>query len=422
MRKIGGWVGAAGTVLVIGGCGETPRPPSAVTDSLGVAIVRNEPASVAAAPVWTLSEKPVTEIGGGADPAVPLTRVTAVAPLGEGQVAIGAEAPAQVLVLNQDGSLLGTLGRQGDGPGEFWGVGSVVPLSGDSVAVWDPDRRRISVFDFGGGFHREMDLSEIAPPSARAAPSTEWVSGFTHLLAFDSESFVLYGEGMISPQPDPGVIRPELSALRISVTGEQLSNFGLFPGMTISVGGPAGPLPIPFGARLYATTTGQHFVAGTAQASEFRVYDRGGALVRIVRWPETDRTITGPFLARWREMVDSQPQIQGLLESVPRADRFPAYEGLVSTDRGEVLVGSYPGPLGIWPMRRADHGPEALDPQIRMPARKWMLFGPDGILRGLIETPRGFEPYSVRDGLVWGVYVDEMDVESVRAYEVIEPD
>lgn len=80
-----------------------------------------------------------------------------------------------------DGALQGVLGRPGGGPGEFASVGSVVPLGADSVAVWDPDRRRVSVYHTGGRLQREMDLRDIAPLSTRAAPSMDVASGMTRL-------------------------------------------------------------------------------------------------------------------------------------------------------------------------------------------------------------------------------------------------
>lgn len=38
-----------------------------------------------------------------------------------------------------------------------------------------------------------------------------------------------------------------------------------------------------------------------------------------------------------------------------------------------------------------------------------------------LETPEGFQPYAVRDGRVWGVFRDELEVESVRAHGIVKP-
>jgi hypothetical protein len=50
--------------------------------------------------------------------------------------------------------------------------------------------------------------------------------------------------------------------------------------------------------------------------------------------------------------------------------------------------------------------------------RRWLVFDGDGILAAGVDTREGFEPHAVREDRVWGVFKDELDVESVRAYEV----
>jgi len=69
-------------------------------------------------------------------------------------------------------------------------------------------------------------------------------------------------------------------------------------------------------------------------------------------------------------------------------------------------------------MRRQDEMPDLLRPQIRMPRRNWLVFDSTGVFQATFRTPEGLEAYAVRDGLIWGVYTDSLDIESVRAYEI----
>lgn len=411
----GGWL--LMVTVALGGCGETADRSLAVIDSAGVEIVTNSPGSIEAAETWSLSAEPVVEIGAGANPDVALYEITDVAPLAGGRVAVGTLTPSRALVFEPDGTLAATLGGEGEGPGEFSMVRSVAPLGGDSVAVWDPSRRRISVFAADGALVREVDLSDVAPLSAMAVPNTRMTSGFVHLLPGGSGSLVLFGEGLFGSNDDPGVGRPELPTRRITTQGDELASLGPFPGMEVVFGS---QLELrPFGARTYATTVGDALVVGTAETTQYRVFGPGGELERIVRWPDGDRDVGGPFLSTWSDMVDSAPpRMREMVEALPLPERFPPYEGLVSTDAGEVLVGEYAGPVGIVPMRRADHGPEALRPQRPIPERRWLVFGPDGALTAQVSTAEGFEPYAVRQGRMWGVYTDEVDVESIRAYRL----
>lgn len=117
-------------------------------------------------------------------------------------------------------------------------------------------------------------------------------------------------------------------------------------------------------------------------------------------------------------MVDASEDFKAVAESVPLPERFPAYEGLVVTDEDEILVGDYAGPLGVWPTHPSDEVPGPFRPVIPMPARLWLVFDSTGALTASVGTPEGFEPHAVRDGLMWGVRIDELDVESVRAYGI----
>ena len=161
--------GAAALVLAavtLSACAGSSGPAATtVTDSAGVQVVTNQPGSIEAAQTWRLAAQPVVEIGAGASPDAPLYRVAAVVPLPGGRVAIGTQTPPQVLVFASDGTLAATLGRQGDGPGEFHGVASVVPIGADSLAVWDDRRRRMSVFTMDGSLIWVMHLIKTRMPS-----------------------------------------------------------------------------------------------------------------------------------------------------------------------------------------------------------------------------------------------------------------
>ena len=428
MRKTGGPTYAvpvfAILLLIIAtlmGCaGDARKSDVAVRDSAGIRIVENLPGSIEAAGTWTLSHDPVVEVGGGVDPATPLYHVTDVAPLDDGRVAVAVNTPPQVHVFGSDGTLTTTLGRAGAGPGEFASVASIVPFTGDSVAVWDADRRRISIFETSGRYVREIDVSDLAPVSTRAAPSMSTASGFTHLLASGPRAFVIFGEGAVAPDPAPGISRPTLPSIRISTSGNALAQFGEMPGMEMVHGGPAGSLPLPFGARTDAATSGEVLVTGTGDLTQIRVFGNDGSPIRIVRWPDRDRTVGGDWLDEWTAMVENAPPpIRELVDATPRRELFPAYTGILTSDEGDVLVGEYAGPIGIWPLRHAGEGPEALRPVRRTREQRWLVFDNAGVITATLRTPEGFAPDAIRDGRIWGVFTDTLDVESVRAYRIV---
>lgn len=386
-----------------------------VRDSAGLQIVENLPGAVEAAPEWAVSDSPSFEAGSGVDPEVPLSRITSVVPLPSQQVAVGTTMPPHVLVLDEDGSIHSQIGQQGDGPGEFQTIGSVLLHGSDSLLVWDPHRRRASLFDLEGRLAREIDLSSVAPQSAASAADAASNSGYTHLYPLTSETMVLFGEGMIAGDRTPGVQRPELPTYGISSAGEVVASYGNFPGMAVVQ--PQG-LPAPLGARSYLTTTEGTVVVGTAERFEYRMFDGTGSLTRIVRWNGEKREPLGAHLGQLDEMVENLGEMAAVVEALPRPESAPAHAELIGSDDGYVLVSEYPGPLGAFPLRRADDAPEALRPTIPVPPRRWWVFDPAGVLVATLTTPRGFEPQLLRNAHLWGVHSDDLGVESVRSYRL----
>lgn len=397
---------------MLSSCTEEAPEARSVADSAGVQIVTNLHGSLEAADVWTLSAEPFVDIGSGQDPEVPLFGVTDVTPLDGDRVAIAMNRPSTVLVFGSQGRLIGRLGQEGEGPGEFFNLRSVVHLGGDSLAAWDQERRRMSVFTVEGRFIREVDLSEIALANA---PSADAPGGTTFLHPAGQGSLILFAEAVFGEQR--GVKRESANSYRITTDGEATGAYGPFPGMETFLG-PQGGAFVPFGARTFAVTSGHALVVGSSEVSELRFYAPDGELERIVRWPDRDRTADGVFLSRWstlaEEWVSEQPSAQRdlfreYLEAIPKAERFPAFADLVSDSNGQIWVGVYPGPLGIQMNQR----------MLRVATRRWLVFDPDGVVSATVSTPAGFEPHAVREGVVWGVYRDDLEVESVRAYRIL---
>lgn len=165
----------------------------------------------------------------------------------------------------------------------------------------------------------------------------------------------------------------------------------------------------PFGAPLSAATSEGTLLVGTGEAPELRSYDASGALTRVLRWPDADRTVTpgqrDAFLQASLDLLppDQATALRPRLEAVPHPPRAPAFQDLLPAPDGSLWVGDYPGPV-------------AALPGAPRPARRWLVFGPDGILRERVVTPEGFEPRALAGDRVYGVHVDPLGVERVRAY------
>ena len=231
-------------------------------------------------------------------------------------------------------------------------------------------------------------------------------------------SFALLGIGVLGP--GEGVRRVAVPSLKISSAGVVITELGAFPGETTFSSDQTGVAPFPLGPDTHVAALGDRFVVGTAETEEYRRYAPDGGLEQLVRWPpsdtiltESDRSAWESFLGDWLGAMPRQEaaSIQEILDVIPDPARRPAYSGLVTSDAGEVWVGDYhPGQLELG---------SAYMGRLPVPERKWLVFDQNGTLESTVRTPDGFRPFTVENGKVWGVHTDDLDVESVRAYEIV---
>ena len=89
--------------------------------------------------------------------------------------------PGRFILLNPSGRFVSTIGRPGDGPGEFLMAGRPVPSEGDSLFLYDVRRRAVSVFDPEGTFARRFSLP-ASPGVGMGSPA---------ILRFDDGGMVM---------------------------------------------------------------------------------------------------------------------------------------------------------------------------------------------------------------------------------------
>lgn len=126
-------VAAALLPLLLPACSDTP-PGS--TDA--------EPELTAWAPVFE------TRIGSADDPEQSLTRIGQVLIGPGGRLYVSQSSDREIRMYDAGGDLLGTIGREGEGPGEFRGI-SWMSLRNDTLYTSDNGLGRLTAFDLEGG-------------------------------------------------------------------------------------------------------------------------------------------------------------------------------------------------------------------------------------------------------------------------------
>lgn len=99
---------------------------------------------------WKLAE--VTRISGGAEGPGELQVPNDAAVDGDGRVYVAERVRPAIKVYGPDGRFLRTIGREGEGPGEF--ERAFVAVTGDHLYVHDPRSSRTSLFDTSGVYRR----------------------------------------------------------------------------------------------------------------------------------------------------------------------------------------------------------------------------------------------------------------------------
>jgi hypothetical protein len=389
-------------VMLLGltACSRTPPEDLvAVRDSAGVSIVTNTTTQLASVSNWELGVEPVLEISPSGSSEYVLYSVTKVLPHPDAGLVVLNSAAFEVLVLDLDGRLLTRIGGEGDGPGEFRRPSSLFLVPPDSLAVYDSQHRRLSFFDRNGTLGREITLGSRGEGSVGE-----------RILPLETGGFAVATWPGLGEGSREGPYRPESEYYRIDGDGSEQASYGMVPGSEVFANRTAAG-GVFFGPTTHATTSGNLLVVGTSEKAELRVYSPDGNLASLIRWPDRDRTLSQERINSFIEFALStveesvRPQTRDLLSAIPMSEEVPAYGALLASEEETIWVGPH-------------QGPEVTNFDMPPAAGRWLLFRSDGILVATVEAPEGFEPLSIRGDQVFGVFVNEMGVESVRVYGI----
>ena len=403
MKRMTGFL--AGCLVLGTGCDKTAEggaAKAAVRDSAGVTIVEN-PAPPAAIQL-TVDSTPVFSIGGGSGgPEYDLNEIRGSVRLTDGRIVVADNLAGELRFFDSTGAFLSRGGRKGKGPGEFEQMAGVWALPGDTLAVYDIATRRISLFNSGGTFARQVDLSAggFIAPMGILDDGTIVGSGFS----FNPDSLPAKGSRR----------RNTLPALLISPNGGKTDTMATFEGMEmytveVNFGGRTfpNPLQVQFGLNTTLGGRGDQVYVGDNAKPEIRVYGQDGTLRRIIRYPYTPVTVTetqrkaqeesnlerlaaNPFRGMPKEMMD---QVGGWIRNATYAERFPAYETFFLDREGNVWIQEFaPG-----------------QPQ------QFQVYSPSGEFIVRTALPRDLRPMDIGKDYVLGTWKDSDGLEHVRLY------
>ena len=401
-----GFVATFLTVLACGDAGAPPPSAVTVTDSAGVRIITTLPGDLVYA---ELAADPSLSIGEFTGPEELLFgRIASARRDAAGNVVVADGQAFEIRIFDEDGRHLQSLGREGEGPGEFESLEGAWPVTGGRIVTTDILQDRIALFGAEG----------TAIETATLAGRDIFGGIFTIGLA---------GPGMVLGRASPRTV-PTVESLSGSLDGGEENRRLLFvrhrfdgtladtlaegrDALRASVSRGTGremevtTFTVPFSPRSVAAGSCHGVATTDGAAYGIRVFGEDGSLHLIARLDDSRRLRTGPHLERWvRGSLPGRDErvIQDFIERYrqsPLPDSLPAYTHLLFAEGGEVWAQRY---------RLPDDS-----------MRRWDIFAIDGVYLGRVVVPASFRIEEVGRGEALGVATDELGVERVQLYDLV---
>ena len=401
-------------LLFLLACGDAGTPPpssNTVTDSAGIRVVTTPPGDLVYA---ELAEGPVLSIGQLSGPDELLFgRIQSARRDAAGNVVVADGQAYEIRIFDEDGRHLRSLGREGEGPGEFESLQGAWPVADGGIVAADIILDRITQFGpegtatgtatFSGmeglsGFPvglagPGMVLSGVRPPYVYSLAS---LSGspkdiMDAMIGGEENRRILFVRHRFDGTPVDTVAEGR-DALRASVSRGT--------GMEMEVT----TLTVPFSPRSVAAGSSHGVVVTDGAAYGVQVFGENGSLRLIARLDDPRPIRTDAHVERYVRgslSESNERQIQDVIERYrqsPLPDSLPAYTELLFAEGGEVWAQRYGLP--------------------DEPMRRWDVFAPDGVYLGRVAVPASFRIEEVSRGEVLGVATDELGVERVQLREL----
>ena len=370
---------------------DQPRSTVQVTDSAGVMNIFLGAVEELAAP-----ELAAELIFSTTDLGVELFWVGDAVLLGDGGVAVANSGASEVLLFSGDGSLAGRVGQQGEGPGEFSEVTTLLVTDAGFLA-YDARLGRLSDFSEGGEF---LSSSPLSAGSAIVSLKPLARNAAGNMLAILGQQRRFLSEGM-RRDTTPILVFPDIET--------EADTLGMLPATEWSYGaipgGGATRTEPGFGRDMVAVGHGDRALLGDTEVLELSVYTANGRLTRRLRgsgggWPVTAeeiQTLRAAQLAR--RGSDAPDWYVEFVENAPYKETHPAFHAAILGPDEVVWIGLATRP-----------GEET---------RPWLVIGGDGQPRGWLDLPAEASVLAIDADRFVLLQRNALDEEEVRLYRYL---
>lgn len=350
---------------------------------------------------WRVEE--ILALGSDLTDEVQFGEISGIEVDGDGNVYVADKLAQQILVFGPDGSPTGTIGGPGEGPGEFGGnIGGVFWIA-DELIVPDLSNQRVSRFGLDGSFRESFRISPDEGVAVRWDIGDQGLVAQRRLVTPGDED-VLQGDAVVSVRP--GAVVDTLRHLP--------------PGQGVQITGGI-PLIRPFEPEpVWDTTSEGRFVTAMTNARTFEMRGSNGQVEWVATLPPQASAVTPADRAAVESSLREMYRRQGLPDEISQtvisrmefAGALPAFASVALGPQGSLWVQEFVAPS------------QALGSRVRvsiqdMGGRSWSVLDEDGQLLGSVSFPIDFEPVRAVGDVLYGVGIDDLGTESVRAFRVV---
>jgi hypothetical protein len=358
-------------------CRATPNriATAVLTGTMLAGCVTERPSEQSGGPAQTLTVAPGPTVSPIPDLLVTLTArgaevrdfvdIRGVLAYPDGAFVVADAGIPRVFLFSATGELLAEMGQGGSGPGEFREP-RLVAVWGDSLAVYDPPQRRLTVFARSGAFARSVTIPSDHP---------------AQVVGLLADKSVLLKETTFDGKADAaGLTAAHARLLRIS-EGRRDTLAVIGDGLWSSRG-------YRFYAWLGAVTLADSIIwAGEGNAPRLTQYRANGSFLATFEWAQVARSVNDSDRARMQAMARER----GAAPNFAAADRF--------ADSVPLFARLLPDPLGgVWAI--------GYEPPFAPPEGAWRI-DEQALTIAKVELPPRFRPTQVGIDYLFGVLTDE---------------
>ena len=342
---------------------------------------------------WTVDTPAELRIGARQNGSDALFFVTAAVRLAHGDVAVADAGNRRVDVFDATGRKVRSLGREGRGPGEFTHP-SWLGVRGDTLLVWDMVQSRLTRFDTAGS------LIATEPPVSD-------LGSFARVVG-QRDDGALLALGAASGGWRARAYRDSLRIVWLGPDGRR-DTVATVPGdeqfgTRSADGRGTETATLPFGRRTVVATHRGRVYLGTADSPEVVASAAG------TRWDTVAVAPTPPAVTRkdvddyWSRLLNVGGRgPAGPPEGIEYPDRFPPFVDLRVAPGGDTWV--------ALPLRPSEWSAGS----------RWLVFAPDGRLRGRVEIPGRNRMLQVGNGWILVAETDPEERQMVVKYALSAP-